>query len=278
MKIKKYLIYLFAMSLFATSCNSKDTVKVVKYDLVANSNNILVEKFDVSVESDDKYNWNNKIFKPGSKFIYDFSYSSPEGKLQSFKVNKEDNTWEFADVNSKEGTVIQNMIIGVLKGNPMAKYVPDYNQTALSYTYKEGEPFSMSGAIENESNIWIHPPREDLFKILELNPFPYIKAPFEVGNEWEWDLVIGNGYQDERWALWEGTINNQMNYKIIDYKTLETELGKLDCFVIESEAKSEIGESSLKAFFNPKYGFVKLDYTNIDGSKILLNLIDYIFN
>ncbi len=278
MKIKKYLLYLFAMSLIATSCNSKDTVKVVKYDLVANSNNILVEKFDVSVESDDKYNWNNKIFKPGSKFIYDFSYSSPEGKLQSFTINKEDNTWEFTDADSKDGTVIQNMIIGVLKGNPMAKYVPDYNQTALSYTYKEGEPFSMSGAIENESNIWIHPPREDLFKILELNPFPYIKAPFEVGNEWEWDLVIGNGYQDERWALWEGTIRNQMNYKIIDYKTLETELGKLDCFVIESEAKSEIGESSLKAFFNPKYGFVKLDYTNIDGSKILLNLIDYIFN
>lgn len=265
------------MLMVLNSCISKDSEKVIRYDLALTSNNILVEKFDSSVESDEKYNWNNVVFKPGTKFIYDYEYSNSEGITKHFKVNKTDNTWEFVDMNEKDSTVVQKMIIGVLKGNPMKQFVPDYNQTAVSYTYEEGTPFSMSGVIENEANIWMHPPREDLFKILELNPFPYIKAPFEVGNEWDWNLVIGNGYQDKRWATWEGTIDNKMKYKITDFKTLETELGKLDCYVIESEAKSEIGESSLKAFFNPKYGFVKLDYTNIDGSKLLLDLVDYIF-
>ena len=28
-------------------------------------------------------------------------------------------------------------------------------------------------------------------------------------------------------------------------------------------------------YYNPKYGFVKLDYTNIDGSKTILELINF---
>ena len=56
--------------------------------------------------------------------------------------------------------------------------------------------------------------------------------------------------------------------------TLETDMGDLDCFVIESSAESRIGETALTAYFHPEYGFVRLNYTNIDGSKTNLVLTE----
>lgn len=278
MKNRFQLLYLLSISLLVLSCNSNEKNHKTPYSLVKNgSSTILVEKFDSLVSDENKFNWNNEIFKVGSKFTYSIDYISPEKEHKFFNLDK-DKTWNFIDANNSDDSTIKTVIIETLDGNPMSKYYPDYNQTAVSYRYKEGSPYSISGVIENEANIWMHPPREDLLKILELNPFPYIKSPYEVGTEWDWNLVIGNGWGDERWKTWEGQITNKMKYKITDIKTVETSLGDLQCFVVESSAKSEIGESSLKAFFNPIYGFVKMDYTNIDGSKILLELIDYIFN
>ncbi|MGO3182768.1 MAG: hypothetical protein ACTIJ9_08055 [Aequorivita sp.] len=111
--------------------------------------------------------------------------------------------------------------------------------------------------------------------ILELNPFPFIKAPYKVGNSWDWWLGIGSQWGDERWKTWEGGIENQYFYEITKKKIIETEFGKLECFIIESTAWSELGETKLTAYFNEKYGFIKLNYINIDGSKTNLELIEY---
>jgi hypothetical protein len=153
--------------------------------------------------------------------------------------------------------------------------VPDYNQTAVVYKCGNDKGFSMSGAIENEANVWIHPPRDKYFKILELNPFPYAKAPYEIGTKWTWNLGIVDHWADERWKVWEGQIENEYDYEITNKRTLKTGIGEIECFVIESNAKSRIGETKLTAYFNTEYGFVKLDYTNIDGSKTNLELTEY---
>ena len=133
----------------------------------------------------------------------------------------------------------------------------------------------MSGAIENEGNVWIHPPRDKYFEILELNPFPYIKAPYNIGTKWTWRLDIGDSWADGRWKLWNGSIENKYYYEITGKQTLKMALGEVECFVIESDAKSRIGETKLTAYFNTKFGFVKLNYTNIDGSKTNLVLEEF---
>lgn len=272
------LILILVISVLTFSCTTNRNDKKIEYALVNNEgSSILVEKFDSLITDDNKFNWNNEIFKVGSKFTYAFKYSSANGEMKYFKPS-EDETWEFVNVTSADESTVKNVIIETLDGNPMGQWVPGYNQTSIAYRYKENTPYSMSGVIDNEANVWMHPPRDDLFKILELNPFPYIKAPYKVGTEWNWELLIGGQWGDERWKTWEGNIRNEMNYKITDIKTLDTKLGKLKCFVVESKAKSDLGETYLKAFFNPNYGFVKMDYTNIDGSKLLLELVDYIFN
>ena len=157
----------------------------------------------------------------------------------------------------------------------MSQFDPNYYQTAISYQFEENTPFSMSGVIENEANIWMHPPRDQYFRILELNPFPYIKAPYDVGTKWNWKLQVGSQWGDERWKTWEGNIENSYQYQITAKKMISTPFGELKCLVVESTAKSRLGETSLTAYFHEKYGFVKLDYTNIDQSKTQLELVKH---
>ncbi|MBR6062979.1 MAG: hypothetical protein IKP54_02285 [Bacteroidales bacterium] len=51
-----------------------------------------------------------------------------------------------------------------------------------------------------------------------------------------------------------------------------TPMGTLSCVKVEAMAKSRIGKTHLTAYYNDTYGFVKMDNTNIDGSKIIINL------
>ena len=150
---------------------------------------------------------------------------------------------------------------------------PIYYQTGISYIIdKNNLNHPKTGLIENERNIWFHPPREYLFQILELNPYPYIKYPLEIGHEQIWKLRIGDSWGDKRWKQWKGVARFNYKYSIVGEKTIKTNFGNLDCFIVESEAISSIGKTRLTSYFNSKYGFVKLEYTNIDNSKLQIVL------
>lgn len=257
------------------NCQSKNKPAEKKYVLIADDDGIMVEAFDSTIVDENKYNHNNTIYKVGNSFKYKFEHITPEGEIKFFRINDDRKSWDFVACENTDSTTIKSLVIEVAHGNPMAKHFPDYNQTALIYKSGNTERYSMSGAIENEENIWIHPPRDQYFEILELNPFPYIKAPYQIGTKWTWHLEIGDHWADERWKLWDGQIQNEYEYEITDRRTLKTDLGTIDCYVIASKATSSIGETGLTAYFNPKYGFVKLEYSNIDGSKTNLELIQH---
>lgn len=272
MKLVNIVIFSFFVT-FA-SCQSKPERAEKNYELISDDDEILAEKFDSTIVDENRYNHNNIIYKVGNSFKYKFEHITPNNEKKFFKIIAENSGWEFVSEANKDPLTIKSVVMEVANGNPMAKHIPDYNQTALIYKLIEGS-YSMTGAIENEGNTWIHPPREKYFEILELNPFPYIKAPYEIGNKWTWNLKIGDNWADGRWKLWEGQIQNEYEYKITDKRVLKTALGEIECLIIESNAKSRIGETKLTAYFNPEYGFVKLDYTNIDGSKTNLELTEH---
>lgn len=51
-------------------------------------------------------------------------------------------------------------------------------------------------------------------------------------------------------------------------------MGTLSCVKVEAVAKSRIGKTYLTAYYNDTYGFVKMNNTNIDGSRLLVNLVE----
>ena len=56
-----------------------------------------------------------------------------------------------------------------------------------------------------------------------------------------------------------------------------TPMGAFPCIKVEAVAKSRIGKTYLTAYYNDTYGFVKMDNTNIDGSRIVIDLVEVNF-
>lgn len=179
--------------------------------------------------------------------------------------------WHFVSSNSNHEDKIETISITVLPG------ISNNTQTQVMYEYQYPHDIgcgfnSTSGVIENEMNTWIHPHRDKYFMILELNPFPFIQQPFKVGNKWIWNLGIGAHWQDERWKNWTGSIQNNYEYEIVGEEVLNTKVGKMNCWIVQSTASSSIGVTGLIAYYNEDCGFVKLDYINIDKSRLTIEL------
>ena len=250
------------------------------YKLV-DDDGIIVEKYDSTITDENRFTRNNVIFREGVSFHYKFEHLDKDNQRHFFKYIDSLSYWQFVPESEVDQNTIQRVIISVKKGlQGFDKHFPGYSQTIIGYSYPTQDNYvgsisSASGVIENEANVWMHPPRDLYFEILELNPFPFIKAPYEIGTKWTWSLKIGDHWSDGRWKLWSGSVENNYEYEITDHIDIETPFGRLGCFVIEGSAKSRIGETYLRAFFNETYGFVRLEYTNIDGSKTNLVLDQY---
>lgn len=276
MKIIKFIPLL----LLTISCSVQTNLD--KY--VVEVDGISIEKKDSTKQYDEVYNSNNSIYTIGKKFTYNYFYENTKGEKFLIKRGKQilqpqgyyTNDWEFINIEKPDNETVHHIVLTPSSGNPFKENIPGYNQTAIKYDYlmNNGESFTMeiTGAIENERNTWIHPPRSNFFEILEVNPFPYIKAPYKIGTKWNWILKISDHWSNKRWLEWKGGIENNYEYEITEKKKMATKLGNLECYIVHSKAKSRIGETELISYFNTKFGFVKLEYKNIDGTKTVLEL------
>lgn len=150
------------------------------------------------------------------------------------------------------------------------------NQTQLSYSQLPAlESYHMTSLVENSNNIWLHPIRVGFFNSLETCPFPFVKNPLKIGSEWNDAMKIGQGWRNEKWGVWEGSLILNYNYKITNKEILKTEIGEIDCYIIESSASSSIGTTKLKSYFSEIYGFVRYEYELLNDLKVNLWIIDY---
>ena len=209
---------------------------------------------------------NSKIYQLGTEWIFDYQF-----------IPAQDKPAEKNAINANDLNEIKNVVITVVKTSEHLKTMLGDNPPVLSFEHKCPPQILTheSAIIENDEEVWVHPPRDFFFKILQINPYPYIKKPFKKGLKWTWELKIGGRWGDKRWKEWTGNITNIASYEIVGDTLLPTKAGKIKCYIVQSSAKSEIGTTYLTSYFNPIFGFVKLDYTNIDGSKIILDFIEW---
>lgn len=157
----------------------------------------------------------------------------------------------------------------------------DYHQSEIQYEhYLPNEntyyPKESSGLIENRKNIWIHPFRAPYyFRMLNICPYPFVQKPLQIGNQWKWELGVGGSrYTGKEWAEWEGTVLFSHHYEVLEKVNLNTKLGDLNCWKIIARGSSKIGETGLTFYFHESFGFVKLEYDNINKSRIVFELIE----
>jgi hypothetical protein len=260
------------------ACGRNQKVDALKKKYILDDLNIYIENPLPSDHNPDRYSIDNKAFKISKKFIFDYfiikdrdtlKIAAPKMTAPGSDFQRE---WRFISENGKDDDKIETISITVQPG------ICNDNQTTLKYEYQyisdvEYSTFSStSGVIENEMNTWMHPHRDKYFMILELNPFPFIQQPFEVGNKWVWSLSIGDYWKDARWKTWTGSIRNNYQYEIIGKEKLKTKIGEMNCWVVQGTATSPIGSTGLIGYYNEENGFVKLDYINIDKSRLTIEI------
>ncbi len=240
------------------------------------------QQYDTVVIEEANIDSNNKIYKPGNVFIYDYEIILNSEKLKLKKNGSKINREEKTSVPDFELVPTQSDSIGVNKIHLIIKPVADsdrtnQNQTQISYLQAPVyASLSSTGAVENTDNIWIHPIRKGFFSSLETAPFPFIKTSFKIGMKWTDQMLIGEGWGNDMWGTWEGQLLLTYNYEIVAKKTLKTSIGEIDCFVVESSAASDIGTTKLTSYFSEEYGFVKLEYELLQGLKVNMWLVDFL--
>lgn len=154
------------------------------------------------------------------------------------------------------------------------QYDTSTTQIKVGFGYDaHSAPDSFAGVIENNSMLWSHPPRQGIYTVLELSPYPYLKLPVAAGKQWTWDLTVGDQWNNAQWASWHGDMLVRSSYHVVGQQAIQTKFGLLSCWVVQAKATCSVGNSTLDIFYHPAYGFIRLNYQTITGSRILFTLI-----
>lgn len=198
-----------------------------------------------------------------AEYVYSVQVFDKNGKEVNVTFNGNncrniDENWDLIPKDSINDKVISfysmEFFDGVVNGGQKAYFIKYYNSK------KQKLSESVTGLIESKSKIWMHPPRNKFFKILQLNPFPEIRSDVD---EWNTELKVGSHWGNKRWKTWDGNITVKSNYKRVGDK-------------VTAVATSEVGTSKLTSTFDENKGFTLFEYENIDGSRVVFKLVEII--
>lgn len=222
------------------SCKSKFDVIKVEVETIHDS--IKLNEF--------RYDLDNKIYSVGREFNYK------------------------AKIYQKKHVVDEYLIDYIIQGTtkPFSEFDENYNQTVFRMIYKDTLgtwlTAERTGLIENDKNLWMHPPRNEYpsFRKLQLNAFPFIVYPLKK-TSWSWELGVSYG---------EFVRNNvRHDYKNIGKEIIYFKNQKIECWKIIANSHSNEGVSTSSIFFfNEKYGFVKMIFNTYDNQEYILELFD----
>lgn len=205
---------------------------------------------------------NATIFSSGSLFLYEFSILR-ENKEYQLKGNRgmADSINFNLTYSSNSQKAAKNFML-ILGKSVHAENTTATNQNEIVSIFP---PFLneeiATDAVENDGNVWMQPPFVGFFSALKLAPYPYVRLPVTVGDVWFDAAAIEAIWGHPNWLEWEGLLQLNYRYQVVEKEVIHSEFGDLSCDVIAATAMSNFGESSLIAHFSPRYGFVSMQYT-----------------
>jgi hypothetical protein len=205
------------------------------------------------------------VFKPCRQYIYSAVYTDGSGSLISRSrvwMMATGKRWEFQPEKQDEISIQYDSAGWNIASR--SEYLVN-KQMSNTARFASAE---ITGAIENEREIWMHPFRSNQFIFTEVAPFPSIELPLYVGRTWVNSLTIGNG-----WGDWQGhTISNE--YVVVGQEDMKgSSLNLVNCWRIKSTAVASFGNSTLDFLFHEQYGFVKMTYQNYKQQTLVFELI-----
>jgi hypothetical protein len=201
----------------------------------------------------------NKILEANTSYTYLVHYSDSIGKI------------EFTDTLIFQTTQVPwkydpgNQVTVLWKYSQ--KKLPEALKKKI-YTVGYNEVDS-TGAIENQDEYWLHPPRAGYFSITEIAPFPSYRKFARVYDVYFSTLSIGAG-----WGSYENTkIENE--YRITASSTVTIQGRVYACNTIDATGTFHLGVNKVRYLYNKQLGFVDFDYRFYNGVKLRLQLLKY---
>lgn len=227
--------------------------------------------------------YENKIFVHGRVFSYNYSVAVGDtvGKIELSWYNNPNlkgrrilDNWTFVAescsqylINEIRYTVIHDsLVINRTNRNQTEVLIGMYNENLIAGGY--------TGIIENERNVWIHPPRSNFFKVLNTCPYPYVQLPLYIGKKWSDKMKISDHWADPKWATWEKKLHMDLSYEVIGKESINVNDKEYECFIVNSVANSKIGKCKLLFYFNKQLGFIKMKYDILGKIAVNFDLMD----
>lgn len=189
----------------------------------------------------------DKIFRAGNAFNYAIGYSNRDIFVQdTIRMEITGKGWKSAPTTSRE-MVIHHSFAHI--DTSIFREIPDIGWVHTDTT----------GAVENEKTCWIHPPRHNQYRILELAPFPRIDYPLEEGRRYKKILFISDG--------WGDLSNTKVYWNYIIHSC------KDGIWHISATAEPTVTPgviNSLDFTFTVNQGFLTMDYRFQDGTRIIM--------
>jgi len=264
---------------------------------------IYIEKPDHTNKEKHRYSRDNISYKLNRRFIFDYYYIDGAGVKRKFLLSNNEtsvnNPLNLAGGLQRTDSTIDKIKLVITDSvETFPNYDSTYTQTVVSYEYivknsKAGDTLCAcyqkkyaparsflcsgvsTGAIDNYKNLWIHPPRQFTFRILQFNPFPFYYRDEKV-KHWSWHVEISGIYLDPRWVNTKENVKMKFDYERQRDEVISGPFGKIKCKVTRATgtaAGNGFAKTYLKSYYHPKLGFVRLEYTNINGSKMVIQLI-----
>ena len=261
------------------------TIKGIVCDSLPNSELYTIDK--------NIYSSNNITYRLGNRILYDFTYVMNHDTASVYclfdSIYNVPIGWTTADTitNGKQLPIKQIELEVLVTPGPLTKLTTGYTQTEIKYTYYSRQQEIIwdehTGIIDNEENIWLHPPRMFLLQCLQTSPWPFIRAPFTVGNTWTRNHQIAydsvNYFSSGSLKMpWNALLRNiSCRYEISHKENLIVGSQNIvvECLVGIGHCRNSVHPTSLKYWFNPNIGFLKLVFNNMDGSTIIFNAIGF---
>ncbi|MCU0326129.1 MAG: hypothetical protein MUF45_12880 [Spirosomaceae bacterium] len=222
----------------------------------------------------------NKVFKKFRQFFYRYQiFKDKDTLICKVYNNREvlvpyDLKWKLdkrkKPAEEAEYTPIYQIALSVSEGSFLRQ------QSLVRYDYINRGIRSLdseqTGVIEIGKRVVLNPPRQSFFKILEFSPSPQVGDSLKVGFEWNDRQVLTEDAKMPSLAEWTGELTKDLSYKITRSEYIHTNIGTVFCYIIAGTCISSLGETKLIAHYNEDFGFIKMDFFNVDGSRILFEI------
>lgn len=128
-----------------------------------------------------------------------------------------------------------------------------------------------TGILNNDSILFIHPPRFGPFRILQFCPYPYIE---KNETSWTWNFPIGAVWSIDSLYNPSDVDTFHIVYTMMNKTLVNSPYGNLSCYKINAVSKSKYGQAHSEFYYNNQYGFINLNMTSTNKISFRFKLLE----